>query len=386
MNEEELRNWYRNNFNKLKEEPPAGVWKNIADNLEFQDGFKNNFNKLNEEPPAEVWQNVSNQLDFQDWYKNTFNKLQEEPPAEVWENVSNGLDVKDVWNNVSGRLDVIARRKQVTRWLAYAASALLLLIGGTWLLNPGSAPNEGKTLAALDRAADHLIVYHNAGKNTSKDRSHDHNNSTPDSNNSGKNYAYNGNNSTDHNSNNSNPVNDPHSGNNSADRGDHKNNSPDKSHSGDHSYDKNHNKGGTIPHQKDKKKYDHPGNNGTKGGKWTSHYDASGNPEDPGTKRNNKPGGDLPVTPVPLDLIDLYPVYVSVNMPYANLHDTGFLPNQDGVDGKSLGLDDDSPFHGFYGGLSFTYSNTWLLNKRTITAYSRTNLTQANVHLTHAFG
>ena len=365
MNEEELKNWYRNNFNKLKEEPPAGVWKNIAGNLEFGDWYKKNFNTLNEEPPAEVWQNVSNQLDLQDWYKNTFNKMQEEPPAEVWENVSNELDVKDVWGNVNGRLDAIARRKQLARWLAYAASALLLVIGATRLLYPAPNPGEGKTLASLARAADHAIVYqdhHDLNPHRSND-----NNTASHTNHNSRNYAYNGN---DHSNRDSNSSNGSYSENNSAHGHDHGNNS---------SKDNQH-KGENVPRKNEHG--DHPSKKD--GGGNLAQHPSSSPPEHSDPEKGDQNDSDKPAPgdPVPFQRIDLYPVYVSVNLPYANMGDLLLLPIQDGP----YGLSETSPFQGFYGGLSFTYNNTWLLNKKTITAYSRTNLTQANVHFTRAFG
>ncbi len=68
-------------------------------------------------------------MSFDDWYKNNIEEHREEPPAFVWNEIQNQLDVQDVWSNIAAEFDNREERRirTWTKWSAAAAVVLLFL-------------------------------------------------------------------------------------------------------------------------------------------------------------------------------------------------------------------------------------------------------------------
>jgi hypothetical protein len=71
---------------------------------------------------------------FNEWYRDRFERLRQEPPAEVWDGIESELDLADVWTNVDKSLTASARRAIFRRRMVYSLAALLLLISGGALI------------------------------------------------------------------------------------------------------------------------------------------------------------------------------------------------------------------------------------------------------------
>jgi hypothetical protein len=78
---------------------------------------------------------MNKQDQFSEWYKEQFNKLNEEPPVDIWDNISDNLDIEDVWTKVDSKLDVIEKRKALAIRGLFVLSLLLLffVIGNVFL-------------------------------------------------------------------------------------------------------------------------------------------------------------------------------------------------------------------------------------------------------------
>lgn len=72
---------------------------------------------------------------FNEWYKNNFEQLREEPPADVWDNIQSELDLEEVWTRVDHRLTLSDRYAALRKWSYGIAAALLITAGGMWMRN-----------------------------------------------------------------------------------------------------------------------------------------------------------------------------------------------------------------------------------------------------------
>lgn len=142
--------------------PPAGVWNQIAKELDQLDSLKPLSQKLNNlqvSPPENLWQRVAQKLDEADQEKNINQKLYDlevEPPEMVWGNIANHLDdqqaldiierkLKDIqvqppasiWNSIERKLNnptQVEDHKGLVvpmhhhSWLKYAAAACFIAI------------------------------------------------------------------------------------------------------------------------------------------------------------------------------------------------------------------------------------------------------------------
>lgn len=136
--------------------PPAGVWENIAAELNEVEITKNLSSKLYNlqlAAPAGIWDNVATQLDETKLFQNIgfkLNNVQLMPPAGIWERIAANIDESplvsqlaeklqkteippplNVWNNITAELDsmheaAIPERRKLSPFIRYAAAASII--------------------------------------------------------------------------------------------------------------------------------------------------------------------------------------------------------------------------------------------------------------------
>lgn len=136
--------------------PPAGVWGNIAVELEEVNLSKNLSSKLYNiqlAAPAGIWENITTELDEAALFQNIGSKLssiQLAPPAAIWNNIAANLDESpfgsqlaeklqntevappaNAWSKISAELDTVheaavPERRKLSPFIRYAAAASII--------------------------------------------------------------------------------------------------------------------------------------------------------------------------------------------------------------------------------------------------------------------
>lgn len=106
----------------LEVTPPAGVWLNIACELDEINTYKNlspSINKLEVTPPANVWAHIERELDEMDEHKHLSEKissLEVTPPDNAWNHIAAALKVTEQEQSLANRLYDIQAEAPAMAW------------------------------------------------------------------------------------------------------------------------------------------------------------------------------------------------------------------------------------------------------------------------------
>ena len=109
-------------LNNIEAEPPSAVWNNIAkqlDELKEQEPLSAKINNIEVQPPSLVWDNISNQLDEMNEFENLaekLNHLEATPPPMAWNNIAASLDEEQQEKNLSEKLYALEIEAPATAW------------------------------------------------------------------------------------------------------------------------------------------------------------------------------------------------------------------------------------------------------------------------------
>ncbi|HMR84967.1 MAG TPA: hypothetical protein PKE30_17600 [Niabella sp.] len=106
----------------LEVTPPAGVWTNIARELDEINTYKNlstHINKLEVTPPANIWAHIERELDESKEYKNLSEKigpLEIIPPGSAWNRIAAALEETEQEGSLADRLYEIQAEAPAMAW------------------------------------------------------------------------------------------------------------------------------------------------------------------------------------------------------------------------------------------------------------------------------